>query len=103
MTEQSPELEVRLTNDEKEAARSWLYDHNGGVGGGLGGLWDMVELIVAERVALALSEAKDDIKARIVTFRNLNADPQYLNALNDAWGLVANRKRSYSPEGGDRG
>lgn len=42
----------------------------------------------------ALTHAKDDIKARIVTFRELNADHQYMNALNDAWGLVANRLRA---------
>jgi hypothetical protein len=40
-----------------------------------------------------LRAAADDIKARIVTFRDLHADDQYLNALNDAWGLVANRLR----------
>lgn len=41
----------------------------------------------------ALQGAKDDIRARIREFTRLGADPQYLNALNDAWGLVANRQR----------
>jgi hypothetical protein len=41
--------ERRLTSIEKEAARQWLYAHNGDDGGGLGGLWAMVERIVTER------------------------------------------------------
>lgn len=44
--------------------------------------------------AEALREAKGDIKARIETFRGLDAHPEYMNALNDAWGLVANRERA---------
>jgi len=49
---------------------------------------------VRQAQAAALREAKDDIKARIDTFRGLGADPQYIWALNDAWGLVANRERA---------
>ena len=46
------------------------------------------------RLTDELWDAAGDIKARIVTFRALDADPQYMNALNDAWGLVANRARA---------
>lgn len=48
----------------------------------------------AEIKAEALEGAAGDIKQRIVTFRELKADPQYLEALNDAWGLVMNRARA---------
>jgi hypothetical protein len=44
--------------------------------------------------AEALRAASDDIKARIVMFRRLDAHPEYMNALNDAWGLVKNRERA---------
>lgn len=47
----------------------------------------------------ALREARGDIKARITTFRDLDAHPEYMNALNDAWGLVANRERMPFPPG----
>lgn len=36
---------------------------------------------------------RDDIQARRREFRRLNADQQYLNALDDAYGLAANRAR----------
>jgi len=52
-----------------------------------------VEKIIATATADALQGARDDIKARIQTFRGLKAEQMYLNALNDAWGLVANRER----------
>lgn len=60
--------------------------------------------VSARNVALidALEGARNDIKARITTFRSLDADPQYLNALNDAWGLVANRVRSVTSPGVDQ-
>lgn len=52
---------------------------------------------IAARQAEALGSAKADIKARITTFRDLGANDEYLNALNDAWGLVANRERAVTP------
>jgi hypothetical protein len=39
----------------------------------------------------ALLEAREDIRARRRTFSGLNADPQYLAAMDDAFGLVNNR------------
>jgi hypothetical protein len=39
----------------------------------------------------ALLEAREDIRARRRTFSDLNADPQYLAAMSDAFGLVNNR------------
>ena len=57
------------------------------------------ERIVAERVNAEIVATRDDIHQRIVTFRSLNADAQYLNALNDAWGIVANRGRRTRPGG----
>lgn len=47
----------------------------------------------------ALREARDDIRSRIRVFRKLDAHPEYMNALNDAWGLVANRERVQRIEG----
>lgn len=62
-----------------------------------------ITLALAERDrrvrAEALRAARDDIRDRIRVFRDLNADPEYLNALNDAWGLVANRERADQIEG----
>lgn len=55
----------------------------------------LTDQALREARAQAVREAKDDIRARIVTFRSLGADDQYLNALNDAWGLVANRERQH--------
>ena len=56
---------VELTNDEKEIARQWLYDHNGDEGGGLGGLWLMIEGILADRV--------NDTKTTFVPHNQLDA------------------------------
>lgn len=53
----------------------------------------MAERSEGEIKAEALNEALADIKDRIVTFRELKADEHYMQALNDAWGLVANRAR----------
>lgn len=57
--------------------------------------------ILRRRVAAAETKARaegaaavrDDIQARRREFRRLNADPQYLNALDDAYGLANNRAR----------
>lgn len=59
----------------------------------------VIERVIAARVRDALAEAKGDIRQRITTFRALDADPQYMNALHDAWGLVANRERRVTPPG----
>lgn len=53
--------------------------------------------IVDTARADALAEARDDIKARIATFQGLKAEQMYVNALHDAWGLVANRERDARP------
>lgn len=53
--------EIHLTEQEREALRAWLYEHNGSLGpnpvtdgaGGLAGLWNTVESTVAARVAEA--------------------------------------------------
>ena len=57
-----------------------------------------VARIIAAREAAArreaLLEAREDIRARRQNFRRLNADPQYLAAMDDAFGLVNNRLRN---------
>lgn len=71
-------------------------DHAEEAGRGFARVCEDYARVSARNVALvdALEGARDDIKARIATFRELDADAQYLEALNDAWGLVANRVRS---------
>jgi hypothetical protein len=46
---------------------------------------------VEDAVISALTEAREDIRARYRIFTDLNADQPYLNALSDAYGLVNNR------------
>ena len=52
---------------------------------------------LAAREAAARAEGaaavRDDIRARRREFRRLNADQEYLNALDDAYGLAANHAR----------
>lgn len=45
----------------------------------------------------ALAGALEDIRERRQNFRRLNADPQYLSALDDAFGLVKNRISALTP------
>ena len=45
----------------------------------------------------ALTGALEDIRERRRNFRRLNADPQYLAAMDDAFGLVNNRVRALAP------
>jgi hypothetical protein len=54
---------------------------------------DWLAAHVAQVKAEALLEAAHDIRARRREFMRLNADDQYLMALDDAFGLVANRMR----------
>lgn len=92
------ELDVALTEAEKIALRGAVIWHDGVAVG-----YDLptIERLIRERVAAgqveALASAKADIKDRITTFRGLGASEEYLNALNDAWGLVANRERAAIP------
>lgn len=48
-------------------------------------------------VEAALAGALEDIRDRRQNFRRLNADPQYLAAMDDAFGLVNNRIRAVAP------
>ncbi|KQP81624.1 hypothetical protein [Aeromicrobium sp. Leaf291] len=51
------------------------------------------------RAVDALSTAREQIRARRIHFRELGTDDQYLNALDDAFGLVSNLWRSHGGEG----
>lgn len=61
-----------------------------------------VARLVQEARGEALREAKADIRHRIEVFRSVGGSDQYLNALNDAHGLVANRERAVRPVPGER-
>ena len=56
----------------------------------------LTEQALAEARQEGAAAVRDDIVARRREFRRLNADQQYLNALDDAFGLAANRARSQS-------
>lgn len=57
---------------------------------------------VVEKAEASLAGALEDIRERRQNFRRLNADPQYLAAMDDAFGLVNNRIRAAaSAAGGD--
>lgn len=59
-----------------------------------GGILAAHDAATAERVRReGAALVRDDIQARRREFRRLNADQQYLNALDDAYGLAANRAR----------
>jgi hypothetical protein len=76
-------LSDRINEDCHDAARAVL-----------GSGWVSPEEAKAREAAArreALLEAREDIRARRRTFSDLNADPQYLAAMSDAFGLVNNR------------
>lgn len=54
----------------------------------------LTEQAIREARSEGAAEVRDDIRARRREFRRLNADSEYLLALDDAFGLAANRARA---------
>lgn len=84
-----------LSEDERTAFWAAMPDEVTGAQERL--MYAAVERIVAAREAKARADGaaavRDDIRARRREFRRLNAEQEYLNALDDAYGLAANRAR----------